>query len=181
MGLDHSRANTTCLAQGCVQSPGDPVAPAGSGVLPISDCECAEWEACLDGCKCYLPLWCASQLKLFGVVNLGNKRNRSCLEWCLHSQQLAVCHNHHTLWQFGVPLIFSILIFLLLSHCAVGMSFCSCFYRIIYCLFRFASLSMDHSQLCFFFILCPSLSEDFQESSPCTPFHGLAERLSKAW
>lgn len=36
MGLDHSRANTTCLARGCVQSPGDPVAPAGSGVPPGS-------------------------------------------------------------------------------------------------------------------------------------------------
>lgn len=59
MDLDRSRANTTCLARGCVQSPGDPVVPAGSGVLPIGDCECAEWEASLDGCKLLpAPLVC---------------------------------------------------------------------------------------------------------------------------
>lgn len=31
--LDCSRTNTTCLAMGCVLSPGDPVAPDGSDVM----------------------------------------------------------------------------------------------------------------------------------------------------
>ena len=79
-----------------------------------------------------------------------------------------------------VPLIFPILILSLLSPCLVRMSFCVCFTGTIYCSFRLDSWSVGRSQCCFLFILGPSLSEDFGESSLWAHSHGLGEHLGEA-